>query len=443
MAAAILAYLLKANLVLALCAAAYYGLLRRLTFFGLNRAYLAGALLFAALYPALPVPALAPAATLLLPLARTAAVSPVVAGPAGAAGFDWLARGLAVYGLGTAALLLRLLGQVLSLGLVRRRSRPAVVLGQPVRVLAGAGGPFSFGRTIYLSEATLADAASLPAVLHHEQAHVRQRHTLDALLAQLATALAWPNPAAWLLRRALLDNLEYLADHAALRTGLDRRAYQYDLLRQQVGTVPAPALAFHFSFSTLKNRITMLNQPASATRQLGRYLLAAPLLMALALGYAGAQAQTAAAARSGYVSADARFYLDGVATTGEAIKQLDSQLVDNVQGLMGIQARLFAPGASEVTAIFTKAGRASSAAQELAARLDRATALVPLIEAPALPAAARSYTAQHYPDYRLALAYRILPEANQAAAYQIVLAKGKRPGGCLLFDKAGNFLEVI
>lgn len=442
MAAAILAYLLKANLVLTLCAAAYYALLRRLTFFGLNRAYLAGALLFAALYPALPVPALAPAATLLLPLTRTTAVSPVVtASPAGAAGFDWLVPGLVAYGLGTAALLLRLLSQMLSLGLVRRRSRPAVALGQPVRMLAGAGGPFSFGRTIYLSEATLADAASLPAVLHHELAHVRQLHTLDVLLAQLATALAWPNPVAWLLRRALLNNLEYLADRAALRTGLDRRAYQYSLLRQQVGTVPAPALAFHFSFPTLKNRIAMLNQPTSATRQLGRYLLAAPLLMTLALGYAGAQAQKATAARSGHGHPVSHLYIDGVATT--TFQQVDPRLVDNMQGLDGIQARILEPGASDVMALFTKAGRTSSAAQALAARINKATALVPLIDNTALPAAARSYVAQHYPNYRLATAYRILPEANQTATYQVVIAKNKRPGGYLLFDKAGNFLEII
>ena len=56
-----LLYLLKANVVLALFAAAYYGLLRRLTFFGLNRAYLVLAVLFAAVYPALPMPALLPA----------------------------------------------------------------------------------------------------------------------------------------------------------------------------------------------------------------------------------------------------------------------------------------------------------------------------------------------------------------------------------------------
>jgi hypothetical protein len=93
MATALLTYLLQANGVLLLVAAAYYGLLRRLTFFSLNRAYLAGALLFAAVYPVLPVPALLPAARL-LPAASLLPASPVTAAsPGDLVGTDWLALG--------------------------------------------------------------------------------------------------------------------------------------------------------------------------------------------------------------------------------------------------------------------------------------------------------------------------------------------------------------
>ncbi len=445
MAVAVLAYLLKANVALALFAAAYYGLLRRLTFFSLNRTYLIGALLFAAVYPAVPVPTLlsaAPAA-IQLPALTALPAGPTATGAAPAPEFDWPATGLAVYGLGTAALLLRLLGQVLSLWLLRRRSRPAAVLGQPVRVLPGAGGPFSFGRTIYLSEASLASTADLPAVLHHEQAHVRQHHTLDALLAQLTTTLAWPNPAAWLLRRALLDNLEYLADRAALRTGLDRRAYQYSLLCQQVGGVPAPALAFHLASFTLKNRIAMLNQPVSTLRHLGRYALAASLVGALAVSYAGTWAATPPASGGRSLPAASLVYLDGKPATRQMISALESQETTHIEALLGIQARIFAPGMNRVEAFFTKTGEQTRAARELAARIDKIDASVPLIEVAALPAAARDYAARHYPDYKIGLAYRIDPAARQAAVYQVILAKNKRPGDFLLFDKAGNFTQVI
>ena len=138
--AAIFDYLLRANAVLLLFAAAYYGLLRWLTFFKLNRAYLLLALLFAAVYPALPVPALLPAgATLLLPAAYPVLTADAGAGAAGIQTqlFDWQILVLSIYTVGTGLLLLRLLTQQVSLALVGARARPAVVLGQPVRMLAG------------------------------------------------------------------------------------------------------------------------------------------------------------------------------------------------------------------------------------------------------------------------------------------------------------------
>lgn len=298
---AILLYLLKANVVLALFAAAYYGLLRRLTFFGLNRGYLLVALVFAAVYPALPMPGLLPAET----MARAAGPAWVVAEiptPAlsaaaqpAASTLDWAATGLLVYAMGVGLLLARLLVQLAALARLRRTShRARTATGVAYRQLPAPGDPFSFGHTIYL-HAGQYSAAELAVVLAHEQAHVRQHHTLDVLLAHLGTALFWVNPAAWLLRRALLDNLEYLADAATLRTGLDRRAYQYCLLQLSRGPV-GPALALPFSFLTLKNRVAMMNTPLSSRGQLAHYLLAGPLVMLAALGYSAAHARSAAPA---------------------------------------------------------------------------------------------------------------------------------------------------
>jgi hypothetical protein len=210
-----------------------------------------------------------------------------------ASGLDWPATGLLVYAVGAGLLLARLLMQLVALVRLRRTARPATTpAGVPYRQLPSPGDPFSFGRTIYL-HAEQYSAAELAVVLAHEQAHISQHHTLDVLLAHLGTALFWMNPAAWLLRRALLDNLEFLADAATLRTGLDRRAYQYCLLRLSRGPV-GPALALPFSFLTLKNRVAMMNTPLSSNGQLARYFLAGPLVMLAALGYSAAHAREAA-----------------------------------------------------------------------------------------------------------------------------------------------------
>jgi hypothetical protein len=290
---AALLYLLKANVVLALFAAAYYGLLRRLTFFTLNRAFLLLAVVVAVGYPLLPAPAaLAEVVVpLALPVSTPAALAALSAAPLGqpAAPFPWLLMCLSIYAAGSGFLVLRLLGQLLSLARLRRGAQLDVVLGQPVWLVPGAGGAFSFGNDIYLTVSALTGAEHLPAVLRHEQTHVRQAHTLDVLLLQLLVAAAWLNPAAWLLRRAALANLEYLADRAALDTGLSRYTYQRCLVSQRAGALPEPALAFRPAIPTLKQRVLMLSQSPSSPRQLGRYLLAAPLLAACLLGLAACE----------------------------------------------------------------------------------------------------------------------------------------------------------
>jgi hypothetical protein len=450
MAAVILAYLLKSNAVLLLFAVAYYGLLRRLTFFGLNRVYLLLALLFAAVYPALPVPALLPAQA--LPLLPAALAQPSGAAPAGvvaAAAFNWPVLVLGLYAAGTGLLLLRLLAQLVSLAQLRQRSRASWVLGQPVRVLPVAGGPFSFGRTIYLSEAVLADVASLPAALRHEQAHVRQYHTLDVLLTQLATALAWANPAAWLLRRAVLDNLEYLADRAALHSGLDRRAYQYSLLRQQPGGVPAPALAFRFSFLTLKNRITMLNQPASTARQLGRYLLAAPLVMALALAYSCSQKAvtpvptSTARSASEAAMANASYFLDGQLSTKAQVSALDPSTIAAIDVVKdsAVVKQAFNSSETGVVVVTTKANANSPAVLALAekANLSAAYTYTPA-QINAVVPKALAYITNHYPDSRLSgEVIEVKRKSTGEVKYQVQLVTGRRPF-YVLFTPQGDFI---
>ncbi|MGY3088167.1 hypothetical protein ACVWYF_001200 [Hymenobacter sp. UYAg731] len=405
----ILLYLLKANVALLLFAAAYWGLLRRLTFFSLNRAYLVFALLFAAGYPALPLPALLPAEatpTVVFALVGTtgAALGTAPAVPVAPA-VDWAAVGVALYAAGAAVLLARLLVQLLALGRLRARARPAVAHGLPVRALAEAVGPFSFWQTIYLNPAQH-PAPELAAVLRHEQVHVRQWHTLDVLLAQLAQAAAWCNPAAWLLRRALLDNLEYLADEAVLATGLvDRRAYQYSLLRlSRAATVPS--LVSSFTFPTLKNRVRMMNSPASALAQTGRYLLALPLTLGLALGV-GAALSPAAAAPSALAAAPgpAVYYLDGKLSDKATVDALDQKSIVFVNVLKEETARqVFGAATGGVVVVVTKAHENSADVRALNDKIAKVAPLVPATPAQqAAIAAAQAYLLKTYPNAKVQL----------------------------------------
>ncbi|MBF9221693.1 M56 family metallopeptidase [Hymenobacter ruricola] len=460
-----LLYLLKANGALLLFALAYFGLLRRLTFFTLNRVYLVFALLFSAVYPALPVPALLPpleapavatAVAVLLPQTTAGAGTPQ-AGPTAVAApaetpIDWSAVVLAVYAAGAAVGLLRLLVQLLSLGRLRRTSRPAVVGGVPVRALPGEVSPFSFGSTIYLNPARH-PAAELAAVLRHEQVHVRQWHTLDVLLAQVAQAAAWCNPAAWLLRRALLDNLEYLADHAVLAAGLDRRAYQYSLLRLSQGAA-GPALVSHFTFLTLKNRVAMMNQPHSSTGQLARYFVAGPLVLALALGYSGARAQGARPAASSQRKTAAptlpdtrpepvTHYIDGkVSTVAEVIK-LGADNVAFITPLKGDNARKFSgnPQDEYVMAITTKQNQNRADVKAFNARVEAADTETEA-EVNVLTPAALAFITKNYPNSRIIEVTKLNhPPTGLGVTYKVHLAEGRRPHYAY-FDDKGNAVKL-
>jgi hypothetical protein len=216
------------------------------------------------------------------------------------------------------------------------------------------------------------------------------------LLAHLGTALFWLNPAAWLLRRALLDNLEYLADAATLRTGLDRRAYQYCLLQLSRGTA-GPALALPFTFFTLKNRVAMMNTPLSSRGQLARYFLAGPLVMLAALGYSAAHAREAAPTELGAAS----------------------------------PASLAAPAPSKPATPATPVAAAPAAAKKLTEE--------PKKPAFALPQAISAYLASAYPQAKITEVLKGSFTPNGPTVYVVALKQRQREFS-LPFDAAGQFL---
>ena len=142
--------------------------------------------------------------------------------------------------------------------------------------------PFSFFGRIFLNPA-LYSKSELDEIIAHEHIHCRQGHTIDNLLAETLLCLCWFNPAVWLLRRDLKQNLEYHTDRMTLRTGFDRKHYQYSLLRVS-GNDFQIVNHFHFNqFNHLKKRIIMLNKKESPRIMTAKYLLVIPALAAALL----------------------------------------------------------------------------------------------------------------------------------------------------------------
>lgn len=132
--------------------------------------------------------------------------------------------------------------------------------------------PFSFLSWIVIPSHINHDHPSYEKMVQHELIHCRQYHSLDLFIGELLISLQWFNPFAWLLRKSISENLEYLVDEEMLRAGTNAKAYQYSLLSlTMVGSMPA--VTNNFNTNLLKKRIVMMNKRKLPNRYLFHSLL--------------------------------------------------------------------------------------------------------------------------------------------------------------------------
>lgn len=165
-----------------------------------------------------------------------------------------------LYLAGVLVLLVRLAIQAFSLYRLIVRLPEKEINGVRVKCLNDPSGPFSFFGWIFLNPATV-KKDELDEILTHEVAHVKQRHSVDVLLAEMVSICCWINPFAWLLKREVRLNLEFLADRKVMEAGFATKSYQYHLLGLAYNH--KYGLSNNFNFSHLKQRIIMMNKKKS------------------------------------------------------------------------------------------------------------------------------------------------------------------------------------
>ncbi len=172
-------------------------------------------------------------------------------------------------------LAVRFFAQLVGIFRLARRCPTQKIDGTNVHLLPRAEGPFSFFRWIFVCPEAHTNE-ELNEILTHERTHARQWHSIDVLVGELACIVCWFNPFAWLMKREIRTNLEYMADEKVLETGHDSRTYQYHLLG--LSHHKAAATIYNsFNVLPLKKRIIMMNK--RRTRAIGRtkYLMFLPL----------------------------------------------------------------------------------------------------------------------------------------------------------------------
>ncbi len=194
----------------------------------------------------------------------------------------WKSAILWIYMAGVAAILLFIIGAFIRLLGTIRGGRHIKSGSYTLILLADSPlAPFSWLRYIVMPLKDYNESG--PAIITHEQAHLRLGHWADLLMADAICALMWYNPASWLMRRELRNIHEYQADRAVLRAGADARQYQILLIKKAAGQ-RFPSLANSLNHSKLKKRITMMcTNSTRGARRLRALVLGPAMLAALAV----------------------------------------------------------------------------------------------------------------------------------------------------------------
>ncbi|MBJ2124096.1 M56 family metallopeptidase [Flavobacterium sp. IB48] len=277
---AVFIYIAKSSSLMLMFYCAYYFLLRKETFFNSNRWFLLSGLIV----------------SIILPLLTYTKVIWIDAAPDlntniqstllsvtqnESAEFNWNYIILGLYGIGFLIFTIKLAIDFYSLN--------AIIKGKKIKQQADFKfvdineniAPFSYFEYIVYNS-SLYTASELESILEHEKVHSDQNHTLDVLISRIFSIIFWFNPIVWLYKKAISQNLEFIADSEASKKLTDKKAYQYTLLKITTHE-NCVAITNHFYQSLIKKRIVMLNKNQSKKRNSWKYYTVIPALAAFVI----------------------------------------------------------------------------------------------------------------------------------------------------------------
>ena len=269
----------------------YLLVLRKLTFFKINRFYLLATLLLSFIIPALQfevkreitmaetevpvnIPEIKPIAQ-----APVQLIQPIMVKyqPEVRPKIDWMAVMYYVYGTTASLLLLVCMWRLFSL---LKHTNRYTKNGDGLKLITKTEGftNCSFFNYVFINDEDLS-TADLSILLKHEQVHARQYHSIDKVVLMVFKAVLWFNPVVYLYDKALEQIHEYEADEIT-STDFGSREYANLLLKLAISKSDVP-LIHNFVKSPIKDRIKMLFHSKSNNMKKLIYLLALPVALGL------------------------------------------------------------------------------------------------------------------------------------------------------------------
>jgi len=272
-------YLLKASALLGIFYLSYLFLLKRETTFELNRKYLLLGLITAGILPGIYFTrkVYIEASTQSFDFIPGSTVSQVQT----EAPIDWWQIAGVIYLIITGLFIFRLCFQLSAVMRIIASHKFQKMSGQKYLKTTKNQLPFSFFNYIIFNPDKHSEK-ELELILEHEKVHAKQFHSVDILLVNLASCILWFNPFAWLYKKSVEQNLEFIADRETVNNKAEIKEYQHVLVKVSIANLK-PALTNHFYQSFIKKRILMLNKKSSTHSPAWKLGLLMPLLLVFML----------------------------------------------------------------------------------------------------------------------------------------------------------------
>ncbi|WP_347840967.1 M56 family metallopeptidase [uncultured Draconibacterium sp.] len=290
-------FIIESGISLAVLAVIYLLFLRRETFFRLNRLFLLFSILFSIILPFLHFRVYAPQSNMLAevtvtPYRNVLEAVTIYGQDLSGAMVNSISSSkiiISIYLLGLLFFLGRMIFRIIQIVLIITKNEVQHIDNYRFVMVNKDFSPFSFLGYVFINP-KMKNEPGYEKMVTHELEHIKQGHSFDVLILETLTVFQWFNPFMWLLKRAIRENHEYLADYAVLNSGISTSHYKQLLLSQAVGF--QLDIANNFNSSLIKKRIQMISKIRSSKLANLKYILGFVSLLALVVIFACEQKES-------------------------------------------------------------------------------------------------------------------------------------------------------
>lgn len=322
-------YFLKASAIIALFYLCYKLFLQRETYFQSNRWFLISGLFIATILPLVVIPVYIEYSPTPLNFSGIEQTFSTTQNNTEAS-LDIVSLLFYAYAIGIITLTTKLLIQFLSLKKIFKNNKKTKKGNYLFIETDKEITPFSFFNRIVYNTSSFSQV-ELNHIITHEKVHASQLHSIDVLIAQLATIIFWFNPFVWLYKKEVQQNLEFIADYEAQNKIECSKSYQTVMLKASI-TNNQLSISNNFYQSLIKKRIVMLQKSKSNKYSKLKLIIILPFLALFLMSFNVEEIYVAKENTTQNIATDTTYIITSKASDKD-IEHIKSKLEADSQGL--------------------------------------------------------------------------------------------------------------